>query len=227
MSSYMVQLEIAGPSAMFARSDTGATPVSYPVPTASAAKGMFEAVLRRPHIYVNPTLVEICKPIRFERYITNYGGPLRKGKDIKEKNTYQFLATILVDVHFRIHAEVHMKQMSTRGRSTQQLRRRRGRDWRPQFKELFDIRLERGQHFYTPCLGWKEFIPSYFGPIRNLDEHGQKISPLPTGEIHIPAMLISMWDHHEYKPCFGERWIVDGVMSYEHERPPKEVFNVE
>jgi CRISPR-associated protein Cas5d len=188
---------------------------------------MFESVLRRPHVYVHPTLVEICKPIRFERYVTNYGGPLRKGKDIREGNSYQFMGTILVDVCYRIHGEVRMKEMSTRGNGKTQLRHRRGQDWRPRFKELFDERLERGQTFYTPCLGWKEFVPSYFGLFRYRDDHSQKIGPVTTGEIHIPAMLISVWDHRQYRPSFCERWIVDGVMSYEHERPPKEVRDAE
>lgn len=227
MNEYRVALEVAGPAAMFARPDTGSTPISYPVPTFSAAKGMFEAVLRRQHVYVHPTLVEICKPIRFERYVTNYGGPLRKGKDIREGNSYQLMATILVEVSYRIIGEVRMKEMSTRGNGMTQLRRRRGQDWRPRFKELFDGRLERGQTFYTPCLGWKEFVPSYFGPIRERDEHGQKIRPAPTGEIHIPAILISIWDHRQYKPSFRERWIINGVMSYGHERPPKEVHDAE
>ncbi len=35
-----IALEVAGPAAMFTRPDTGATPISYPVPTYSAAKGM-------------------------------------------------------------------------------------------------------------------------------------------------------------------------------------------
>lgn len=231
MDQYEVALEVAGPAAMFARPDTGSTPISYPVPTLPAAKGMFEAVLRRPHVYIHPTLVEICKPIRFERYVTNYRGPLRKGKDIgsrfREGNSYQFMATILVEVCYRIHGEVRMKEMSTRGNGKTQLRRRHGQDWRPQFKALFDDRLSRGQTFYTPCLGWKEFVPSYFGPFRDQDEHGQKIEPLTTGEIHIPAMLISMWAHKQYKPSFYERWIIDGVMSYEHERWRKEVRDAE
>lgn len=227
MGEYIVQFEVAGPAAMFARPDTGSTPISYPVPTPSAAKGMFEAVLRRPHIYVHPTLVEICKPIRFERYVTNYGGPLRKRKDIKGRNSYQLIATILVDVCYRVHGEVRMKQMSTRGNGKTQLRRRRGQDWRPLFKELFDKRLESGLTFYTPCLGWKEFVPSYFGPIRNQDEQGQNIRPAVTEEIHIPAMLMSMWDHQQYKPTFARRWIVHGVMSYTHERPPREDCNAE
>ncbi len=222
---FEVKFEIEGPAAMFTRPDTGSTPISYPVPTFSAAKGMFEAVLLRPHVYVQPTLVEIYKPIRFERYVTNYGGPLRKGKDIKEGNSYQFMATILVDVCYRIHGDVRMKKMSTRGKGKSQLRRRCGQDWRPRFKELFDERMERGQTFYTPCLGWKEFVPIYFGPFRDRDEHGQKIKPVTTGEIHIPAMLISMWDNRHYKPSFRERWIVDGMMSYEHARPIKEMLN--
>ncbi len=221
-TSYTISFEIAGPTAMFTRPDTGATPISYPVPTFSAAKGMFEAILRRPHIYVRPTIVEICKPIRFERYVTNYGGPLRKAKDVKAGNSYQLMATMLVDVCYRIYAEVEMKQMSTHGKGKIQLRQRRGQDWRPRFKKLFDERLELGQSFYPPCLGWKEFTPSYFGLFRERDLSGQKIEPVETGDIHIPAMLISMWDHREFKPCFGERWIVDGVMSYEHERPPRE-----
>lgn len=222
-----IQFEIEGLAAMFTRPDTGSTPISYPVPTYSAAKGMFEAVLRRPHVNIHPTLVEICKPVRFERYVTNYGGPLRKGKDIREGNSYQFMATILVDVCFRIHGEVRMKQTSTRGKGEVQRRRRRGQDWRPRFKELFDERLARGQTFYTPCLGWKEFVPSYFGPFRDRSDHGQKIYSATTGEIYIPAMLISMWDNRQFKPTFCERWIVNGVMSYEHERPPKEARDAE
>jgi CRISPR-associated protein Cas5d len=107
-----IALEVAGPAAMFTRPDTGATPISYPIPTYSAAKGMFEAVLRRTNIYIRPTRVEICKPIRYERYITNYGGPLRKHAQITGNNNYQLIATILVDVHYRIYAAVKEKKRS-------------------------------------------------------------------------------------------------------------------
>jgi CRISPR-associated protein Cas5d len=83
-----IALEVAGPAAMFTRPDTGATPISYPVPTYSAAKGMFEAVLRQTNIYIRPTRVEICKPIRYERYTTNYGGPLRHPDHIRGNNNH-------------------------------------------------------------------------------------------------------------------------------------------
>ena len=224
---YEIKFEIEGSAAMFARPDTGSTPISYPVPTYSAAKGMFEAILWRPHVYVHPTLVELCKPIRFERYVTNYGGPLRKGKDINQCNSYQLMATILVDVCYRIYGVVRSKKISTRGAKVFQLRRRRGKDWRLRFKQLFDERLERGESFYTPCLGWKEFVPTYFGPFRSQNEYGLNIGPVKTGEIYIPAMLVSMWDHRQFKPTFSKRWIIDGVMSYEHEKPLKGVSHAE
>jgi CRISPR-associated protein Cas5d len=208
---------------MFARPDTGSTPVSYPVPTFSASKGIFEAVLRRPHVYVQPTRIEICKPVRYERYVTNYGGPLRKQVQLNNNNNYQLMATILVDVCYRIHGEVQMKRMSTRGKGLTQLRRRRGKDWRPQFKELFDERLGRGQTFYTPCLGWKEFVPSYLGPFREGTSRETSVD-----DILISSFLHSMWDHRQLKPVYGQDWrIVKGVMSYSHRIPTGEEINVE
>jgi CRISPR-associated protein Cas5d len=43
---YEVFFEIAGPAAMFTRPDSGAAQVSYPAPTFSAAKGMFDSIAR-------------------------------------------------------------------------------------------------------------------------------------------------------------------------------------
>jgi CRISPR-associated protein Cas5d len=34
------------------------------------------------------------------------------------------------------------------------------------YQEIFDRRLASGKCFHTPFLGWKEFVASYFGPIR-------------------------------------------------------------
>lgn len=214
MNPFQVALEVEGPVAMFTRPDTGSTPISYPAPTYSAAKGMFEAVARRPHIYVHPTCVEICRPIRYERYVTNYGGPLRKQDQIKKDNNYQLFATVLVDVCYRIYGEIRAKQSSTRGMAREQVRRRRGRDWRPEFKRLFEERLERGQTFFTPCLGWKEFAPRYFGPLRSGTEPDRSVT------LEIPALLHSMWEHRQLKPVFRQDWqIVNGVMSYDQRRP--------
>lgn len=202
----VIALEVKGPAAMFTRPDTGAIPISYPVPTYSAAKGMFEAVLWRSNIYVRPIRIEIRSPVRYERYVTNYGGPLRKTIQIKESNNYQLIATILVDVHYRVYAEVKEKKRSGQ----------RKMEYGEEFKKEFDRRLENGQTFYTPCLGWKEFVPSYFGPLQSADKSGGRIEPDKTVNVIIPSFLHSMWEHGKVRPTFRQNVEVrEGVMIYE------------
>ena len=78
MKTYEITLEIAGSTAMWTRPDTGDCPVSYPAPTYSAVKGIFESVLWGPAVDIVPFKTEICKPLHFHGYATNYNGPLRK-----------------------------------------------------------------------------------------------------------------------------------------------------
>jgi CRISPR-associated protein Cas5d len=199
-NNHQIAFEVAGPAAMFTRPDTGATPISYPVPTYSAVKGMFDAVLRRSNIYVRPTQVEVCRPIRYERYVTNYGGPLRHPKQINQNNNYQLLATILVDVCYRLFADVKEKARSGQRKA----------EYAGEFKQEFDRRLNEGQTFYTPCLGWKEFAPSYFGPLRSETRPEEHVNLI------IPSLLHSMWEEH--KPCPKYRQNVEvknGVMWYD------------
>ena len=82
---YPIAMEIAGPTALFSRPDTGDSPVSYPAPTPSAVRGIFESVLWGPDVRIIPTAVEICAPIQYHSYATNYGGPLRASKSIRKK----------------------------------------------------------------------------------------------------------------------------------------------
>lgn len=202
VKDYAVQLEIAGPTAMFTRPDTGAAPISYPVPTYSAAKGMFEAVARYKSAYIRPTKVEICKPIRFEKYVTNYSGPLRKANQIAGKTSYQLPATILVDVCFRLHGVV--EEISSAPNGNNHLHA---------LQEIFLRRLRKGQTYYTPVLGWKEFIPSYFGPVRESNTIVQKGI-----NMSIPSLLHTVFDRQEdgiYKPVFQQDVkIHEGVLHY-------------
>ncbi len=194
-----IALEVAGPAAMFTRPDTGSTPISYPVPTYSAAKGLFDAVLFRRNIYVKPLKVEVCRPVRYERYTTNYGGPLRKGKHISGNTNYQLIASILVDVHFRVHAWVKEKRRSGQ----------RKKEYAEEFQKEFSRRLEKGETFYTPCLGWKEFAPSYFGPLR------PETRPDPNINLVLPSLLHSIWHAHSVRPSFRQNMeIREGVMEY-------------
>jgi CRISPR-associated protein Cas5d len=137
---YEVSFEIAGPAAMFTRPDTGATPVSYPAPTYSAAKGMFESIVRIKSAFIKPTKVEICAPIHYHRYTNNYHGPLRKsGTD-----NFQLFATILTNVCYRIYGVAEELERAPIDRTTNHLH---------YLKDKFERRLRTGRWYHVPCLG--------------------------------------------------------------------------
>jgi CRISPR-associated protein Cas5d len=199
--NYPVEMEIAGPAAMFSRPDTGSAFVSYPAPTYSAAKGMFESIVRFKSAYVHPIRVEICRPVRFHRYATNYGGPLRKPAKLKDGTGYQLQAVILVDVCYRLYGEVRAAGPAP-GKANH----------RHALQEVFNRRLHNGQWFSTPCLGWQEFTPSYLGPFRGATRVEKTL------ELEIPSMLHSVFSAPvagEYAPRYKQNVkISGGVLAY-------------
>lgn len=164
--SYPVKMEISGDTAMWTRPDTGDCPVSYPAPTYSAVKAIFESVLWGPAVEIIPIKVELCAPLQYHSYCTNYGGPLRNPKSIKEGNNYQLYATVLIDVCYKLYAEVipniEKSNMPVRAQEWDKKTTSPGHA----YQSIFERRLKRGQCFSVPTLGWKEFTPSYFGEFR-------------------------------------------------------------
>lgn len=185
MKTYPIQLEVSGPLAMFARPDTGGTPTSYPAPPWSAAKGLLESIafLSQGEAWFHPTRVEICRrqgarggAISFQRYTTNYGGPLRHDKNFKSGAGMQIFATVLANVCYRIYADV--RGMHSGG----------GRYPRHYLQDLFDRRIKQGRCYRTPALGWSEFTCDYWGPARPEWEIDDAL------DLEIPSMLSSVWD---------------------------------
>lgn len=213
LKEYHVACEIAGRHALFTDPSTGDSPGSYPVPTASAVCGIFSAVNWGPAVTIVPQKVEICSPIRFENYITNYGGPLRPSGSISSYNNYQLLASILVDVCYKLYASVRPLRKN-REMMTEGARRWDANTTAPghAYKAIFERRLKRGQFFHTPCLGWKEFVPSYFGPLR------EATSPCKEINFVIPSLLMSVFpDGYASKPRFlfaQNVEVREGVMLY-------------
>jgi CRISPR-associated protein Cas5d len=182
--AYTVTLEIAGHTAMWTRPDTGDVPVSYPAPTYSASKAIFESVLWGPAVEIVPRRCEICRPLAWHSYYTNYGGPLRKDDAVNGGNSFQLFATVLVDVCYRLHAVVapfrdksklDAKALAWDGKTTSPGHA---------YKAIFERRLKRGQSHTVPFLGWREFTPSYFGAFR---ENTRVCADL--GRILLPSML--------------------------------------
>lgn len=161
MKTYRVSMEIAGNTAMWTRPDTGDSPCSYPAPTYSAVRGLFESILWDPAVLVIPRKVELCSVPQFHSYVTNYGGPLRKGDTIKKGNNYQLFATVLTDVCYRLYADDVPNPEKERFSEIT-------RNWDRQttspghaYQEIFNRRLKRGQSYATLSLGWSEFTPSF------------------------------------------------------------------
>ena len=180
MKHYPISMEVAGATAMWTRPDTGDCPVSYPAPTYSAVRNIFQSILWGQAVEIIPTQVDICAQLQFHTYNTNYGGPLRKPGVVKSGGGYQLLATVLTDVRYRLFADVVEVPPSD---SESQ----RTREWRKKtkspghaYQEIFDRRLASGKCFHTPFLGWKEFVVSYFGPIREETQPADVTTVLPS-----------------------------------------------
>ena len=208
---YYVCMEIAGNAALWSRTDTGDNPTSYPAPTYSAVKGIFEAVLWGPAVEIVPTKVELCRPITWQNYAFNYAGPLRKsGTD-----NFQVFATILTDVCYRLYAEVIPNPRKDKLPESAQKWDRQTTSPGHAYQEIFNRRLKRGQSFDSIFLGWREFTPTYFGPFR---EETKVMTDLP--DIRIPSMLRQTFSEGyrtDFSPSYDtDLFIHKGVLVFPH-----------
>jgi len=211
MADYDVSLEISGPTAMWTRPDTGDAPVSYQAPTYSAVKGIFESILWLKTAEVVPVKVEICAPIVFHHYFTNYGGPLRKRKVLANNSSFQFLATVLINVCYRLYATVAGDRKGEQMIKTNPLERKTTNSAHA-YHAMFNRRLQRGAFYSTPCLGWKEFAPDYVGPFRAQTRVQTDI------DVAIPSMLRTCFPDGKdsaWRPIFDrDQRITEGALTY-------------
>jgi CRISPR-associated protein Cas5d len=183
---YPVTFEVAGPAAMFTRPDTGSSPVSYPVPTRTALKGMFESVCFAEDAYFEPQEVKICTPIVYHKYSTNYQGPLKKAGTAN----FQIFATVLENVCYKVNGRINASMRSSPVAPPARLSR--GINMQHALQEMFMRRLRAGSFYSTPFLGWKEFTPSYFGVLRDNTSVDVSIN------VEIPLFLDAMYDRPTY-----------------------------
>jgi len=212
MEQYIVSLEISGPTAIWTRPDTGDAPVSYPAPTFAAVKGIFECILWSQWAEIVPTKVEICNPVVYHTYTTNYGGPLRKSRVMKKGSGYQLIASVLVNVCYRLYASIQSDPSKYVLHGRPGLQRIGTTNGAHAYKEIFERRLKRGEFFYVPCLGWKEFTPDYVGPFRPETSVCEEIN------IIVPSMIKTCFPDgkkSEWLPQFMQQVKIEkGVLCY-------------
>lgn len=197
-----VHLEIAGQLAMFARPDTKPAPVSYPAPTWSAAKGIFESIAKLRSAYISPVKVEVCRPIQYCQFTTNYGGPLRKSNQIAKGAAFQRVQTVLYDVRYRLYGEV--VSLVSGPEAEENINKLRGR---------FIQWLAEGRCLHTPFLGQKQFTPSYVGPLLSATSVQQEVN------LDIPSMLQRVFemprDDGAFRPEYRQNVRIEsGVLHY-------------
>ena len=158
---YEIAMEIDGHLARWTRPDCGDSFGTYPAPTYSAAKGIFESICFLRSVNVMPYKVEICSSLKHVALTTNYSGIHRKADQITKGNAIQNKCTALEDVCYKIYACVE-------GNGDVYYQNENGVKINSAhfYQERFEKRLKNGQSYTTPFLGIKGLVPTYIGPLR-------------------------------------------------------------
>jgi CRISPR-associated protein Cas5d len=202
-----VSLRAFGPLACFTRPELKVERVSYPVMTPSAARGLLEAVLWKPAIAWRVERIRVLKPIRFTAFRRNEvnskapgptaavvanGGPppvLFADEDRAQRNT-----VALRDVDYVVEAHFTMTD------------RAGPEDNVNKFVEMFNRRVEKGQHFHQPYFGCREFVADIVT--------ADGAPPAVSGSRNLGLML---WDidygPDRNRPIFFTARLVDGVLE--------------
>ena len=98
------------------------------------------------------------------------------------------MATVLTDVCYRLYAYVYPSR--NKDELPESAKKWDAKTTSPghAYAAMFERRLTRGQSFTRPCLGWKEFTPTYFGPFRPETKVCSDINTV------IPSMLRQVFD---------------------------------
>lgn len=166
-SSPLLYIRARGPLACFTRPELKVERVSYPVITPSAARGLLEAVLWKPAIAWRVRRIKVLKEISYTTFrrnevlyravspalsVVQNGGPVNHffvddvDDEGKLKNRAQRNTIALRNVDYIVEADFSLT--SKAGPS----------DNINKFVEMFQRRVEKGQHFHQPYFGCREFV---------------------------------------------------------------------
>jgi CRISPR-associated protein Cas5d len=178
-----VRMKVSGNYACFTRPELKVERVSYDVLTPSAARGILEAIHWKPAIRWVIDAIHVLKPIRFQSIRRNeVGGKAPAGKiksamkrgDLEDlqllvdEDRQQRASIVLVGPAYII--EAHFEMTGKAGPD----------DNEGKHLDIFNRRASRGQCFYQPCLGTREFAAHF----ELLDPDG----PLPEPEDKSPSL---------------------------------------
>lgn len=172
-------LEVWGDYACFTRPEMKVERVSYDVITPSAVRAIFEAILWKPAIRWHVHEIEVLNPIKWISVRRNEVGSVaseKKDAIFIEENRLQRAGLFLRDVRYRLHA--YLEYIPVQQRHTNfcavpevlwdageiETNRESRETWKHKRDEspgkylaMFERRAKKGQCFYQPYLGCREF----------------------------------------------------------------------
>ena len=194
----MLELKVWSDYACFTRPENKAERVSYDVMTPSAARGVLEAVFWKPEFAWQVREIVVLKPIKRFSILRNEVNTLASERAAKswaasggfnaEEDRAQRHALVLKDVAYIIRAEMVLKPHAT--------------DPLAKYTEIFRRRAEKGQAFYQPYLGNREFT-AFFGLPGGTEKPANLIKQLggeyaeSAGELSLGRMLFDL----EFQPA--------------------------
>lgn len=207
-----VRVRLWGDYALFSRPEMKVERCSYDVMTPSAARGMLEAVYWHPGMRWVIDKIYVRKPIQFTSIrrnevkskvlagnvlsaINGGGKPLYIGS---REEIVQRAAILLRDVEYVVEAHFEMTPKATPG------------DNEGKFKDIIMRRLRRGECYYRPYFGCREF-PAQFA----LYEEEKVDTAYDGTERDLGYMLYDLdySDTEDIKPMFFRAVMKDGVLD--------------
>lgn len=171
-------LEVWGDYACFTRPEMKVERVSYDVMTPSAARAIFEAIFWKPAFYWRIKRIDIMSPIKWVNIRRNEVGALASDTSngiFVEDKRQQRAGLFLKDVRYRIYAELVFIPPKKRSKcfkplpdyliDKQEKSEFSGKDLRDEnpnenpakYNNMFERRAKKGQCFFQPYLGCREF----------------------------------------------------------------------
>ena len=231
-------LEVWGDYACFTRPEMKVERVSYDVPTPSAARAIFEAILWKPAIRWNVLRIEVMKPIRWVsvrrnevgKKFTNPTAAMLRGEETKpfglfvEEARRQRAGLFLRDVRYRIWARFDYIPVEQRqyNRATnpefwadneEEHGYTNSHESDAKYAAMFERRATKGQCFHRPYLGCREFACHFR---LNSDKKDSAINE----NRDLGWMLYDMdfSDIGDIKPLFFRASIKEGVVLTDRNR---------
>lgn len=207
-NSASIAVRVQGAIACFTRPELKAERVSYSLMTPSAARGVLEAVFWKPAIRWRIDRIKVLQPIRWIAFRRNEvgsrasppaGAVIDKGgvapvliveDDRAQRNTVALRdVDYIIEAHFELTERAGPEENITK------------------FTEMFNRRLERGQHFHQPYLGCREFVA----------EVGPANGDLPAPIDHSQDLGLMLWDidfgKDRNRPRFFHARLEQGVLE--------------